>query len=218
MSETIKINEIFHSIQGESSYVGQPTVFIRTSGCHLRCDYCDTKYAYNEGRSLNLDEIISTVENYGAQYVCVTGGEPLLQKNIYKLLTLLCDKNFTVSLETSGDIDCIHVDPRVKMIIDIKTPDSGEKDKYHLNNLSEKIKNDVKTEYKFVICSINDFEWSEEFCLKYDLFRSSTVLYSPSFNMINEKWLAEKIIEKKSRARLQLQLHKYIWNEQQRGV
>ncbi len=218
LPETVKINEIFYSIQGESSLVGYPTVFIRTSGCHLRCTYCDTTYAYNEGEHLSIEEIIGTVKSYDPQYVCVTGGEPMLQKNIHTLLKTLCDMNYTVSLETSGDKDCSAVDERVRKIIDIKTPDSGEKNKFHQANLSEKIKNDVKTEYKFVICSMDDFDWAEEFCLKYDLFRSSRILYSPSYNKINEKWLAEKIISKNSKARLQLQLHKYIWNAQQRGV
>jgi len=218
LDKTIKINEIFYSIQGESSLVGHPTVFIRTSGCHLRCNYCDTTYAYNEGRHLSIEEILCTVNSYDPKYVCVTGGEPLLQKNINSLLQQLCDQNYTVSLETSGDIDCKDVDSRVRKIIDIKTPDSGEENKFHLNNLNKKIKNDVKTEYKFVICSMSDFDWAEEFCLKHDLFRSSTVLYSPSYEKIKEKTLAEKIIKKKSKARLQLQLHKYIWNAQQRGV
>jgi len=216
--ETIKINEIFYSIQGESSYAGYPTVFIRTSGCHLRCTYCDTTYAYNDGDLQTIEQIMKTVQSYKPSYVCVTGGEPLLQKNIYLLLNKLCDLNLNVSLETCGDIDCKLVDPRVKKIIDVKTPDSGEADKFSLNNLPNNLKSSVKTEYKFVICSKDDFSWAEDFCLKHDLFRSNTVLYSPSFEKINEKWLAEKIISKNSKARLQLQLHKYIWNPHVTGV
>jgi len=216
--ETIKINEIFYSIQGESSYAGYPTVFIRTSGCHLRCTYCDTTYAYNDGEHMSIEDIIKKVNSYNPAYVCVTGGEPLLQKNIYVLLNKLCDLNLNVSLETCGDIDCKNVDSRVKKIIDVKTPDSGEADKFSFENLPEKSNASVKTEYKFVICSKEDFTWAEEFCVKYDLFRSNTVLYSPSFEKINEKWLAEKIISKNSKARLQLQLHKYIWNPHVTGV
>ncbi len=216
--ETIKINEIFYSIQGESTYSGYPTVFIRTSGCHLRCSYCDTKYAYNAGDMMSVDEILEKVQSYKPQYVCVTGGEPLLQKNIYLLMKKLCNLNYNVSLETSGDISCNLVDSRVKKIIDVKTPDSGEANKFSLDNLPKNLATLVKTEYKFVICSKSDFQWAEEFCLKHDLFRSSTVLYSPSFKKINEKWLAEKIISKNSNARLQLQLHKYIWNPHITGV
>ncbi len=216
--ETIKINEIFYSIQGESSYVGQPTVFIRTSGCHLRCTYCDTTYAYNDGKLLSVDEIIKSVAQHKTRYVCVTGGEPLLQKHIYILMKKLCDEDYIVSLETSGDIDCAKVDPRVKKIIDVKTPDSGEAGKFSEKNLPVNLKNDVKTEYKFVICSKEDFSWAEEFSTRHDLFRFNTVLYSPSFSKINEKWLAETILSKNSKARLQLQLHKYIWNPHTTGV
>src|SRR4051812_6297312 len=123
----LKINEIFFSIQGESSRVGYPTVFVRTSGCHLRCTYCDTKYAYHEGEYKSVEDVLTTVRSFPTRFVCVTGGEPLLQPAIFELMTRLCDLNFAVSLETSGDKDCGAVDPRVKKIIDIKTPDSGAK-------------------------------------------------------------------------------------------
>lgn len=213
--EKIKLNEIFHSLQGESSYVGQRTVFVRTSGCHLRCTYCDTTYAYYEGHKKTVDEIIEEIKPYDAQYVCLTGGEPLLQKASYTLMSRLCDLGYKVSLETSGDIDCKDVDKRVKKIIDIKTPDSGEPDTFNLDNL---IFRDYFTEYKFVICSEKDFNWAEEFIRDHKLLEKNNVLYSPSYGKISEQWLAEHIIEKKSKVRLQLQLHKYIWPDVQRGV
>lgn len=211
----LKINEVFFSIQGESSYVGHPTVFVRTSGCHLRCTYCDTTYAYHDGTTRQLDDLLQEIESYGAQYVCITGGEPLLQKEVYPLMTQLCDRGHLVSVETSGDIDCQHVDKRVKKIIDVKTPDSGEPKAFNHENLKYA---DVNTEFKFVICSEADFFWSEYFSQQHNLFKTSTVLYSPSFGQIDAAWLAEKILAEKSSARLQLQLHKYIWSPTQRGV
>lgn len=211
----LKINEIFYSIQGESTYAGLPTVFIRLSGCHLRCTYCDTTYAYHEGEKQNLDLILEKVRSYGAKYVCVTGGEPLLQKDVYPLMTKLCDEGFLVSLETSGDISCAQVDPRVKKIIDVKTPDSGEFGKFSVENLNFA---DVNSEFKFVICSEQDFIWSENFVKEHALANKTTVLYSPSFRVIDENWLAKKILSANSSARLQLQLHKYIWSSEMRGV
>ncbi len=214
-TETLKINEIFFSIQGESSWVGYPTVFVRTSGCHLRCTYCDTTYAYHEGQTMTVDEILECVTQHPALHVCVTGGEPLLQKSVYTLLFRLCELGLNVSLETSGDKDCAAVDPRVKKIIDIKTPDSGEPERFDPNNLRFA---DKHTEFKFVICSENDFLWAEDFARKNKLFQKSNVLYSPSFKKVKERWLAEKILSTRSSARLQLQLHKYIWPADARGV
>lgn len=211
----LKINEIFYSIQGESTYVGLPTVFVRTSGCHLRCTYCDTKYAYYEGKKIGLEDVISEIKKYPAKYVCVTGGEPLLQDESYNLLTRLCDLGYTVSLETSGDISCEKVDPRVRKIIDIKTPDSGEPNKFAPQNLNL---SDVNSEFKFVICSENDFYWAENFIKEHRLNEKYTVLYSPSYESITPQWLAEKILKENSQVRLQLQLHKYIWNPHTRGV
>jgi len=211
----IKINEIFFSIQGESSWVGFPTVFVRTSGCHLRCTYCDTTYAYHEGRHMGVDAIVEKIREFPAEFVCITGGEPLLQNGVYDLMTRLCDLGYNVSIETSGDKDCARVDARVKKIIDVKTPDSGEPGAFALSNLSF---NDKRTEFKFVICSERDFDWAENFASEKDLFKKSNVLYSPSFKMVDERWLAEKILKQKSRARLQLQMHKYIWPHDARGV
>lgn len=214
-SAEIKINEIFYSIQGESSWSGYPTVFVRTSGCHLRCTYCDTTYAYHDGEHWPLDQIIEEVKKHPARFVCVTGGEPLLQSGIYSLLTQLCDLGYNVSLETSGDKDCAGVDGRVKKIIDIKTPDSGEPGAFSSKNL---LFANAHTEFKFVICSEKDFLWAEDFCEKNKLFEKSNVLYSPSFKKVDELWLAEKILKSKSPARMQMQLHKYIWPANARGI
>jgi 7-carboxy-7-deazaguanine synthase len=211
----IKINEIFHSIQGETTYVGQPTVFVRTTGCNLRCTYCDTKYSYYEGEYQSSEEIITKIEAFGASYVCITGGEPLLQKEVLPLMKTLCDRGYNVSLETSGSKSCRDVDPRVKIILDVKTPDSGAKDSFLMENLDFV---NEKTEFKFVISTVEDFDWSEKFCRQHDLFKKFIVLYSPSYGQMPERSLAEKILEKKSSARLQLQLHKYIWSADLRGV
>ncbi len=214
----IKINEVFYSIQGETTYTGFPTVFVRTTGCNLRCTYCDTQYSYYEGHFLSIDQIINQIKSYDTQYVCITGGEPLLQKGVIELMSRLCEENFTVSLETSGSKLINLVDPRVKIILDVKTPDSGEPNSFLIENLKWI---HSSTEFKFVICSENDFEWSENFCRQHDLLKKFTVLYSPSFGQVSEKWLAEKILSKKSNApfiRLQLQLHKYIWSADTRGV
>lgn len=214
-SNQLKINEIFYSIQGESSYAGYPTVFVRTSGCNLRCTYCDTAYAYYSGQVMSEDSIVSEVVRHRARYVCLTGGEPLMQKQSLSLMRRLCDLGLKVSLETGGSLDCHDVDSRVKKIIDVKTPDSGEGKSFFAGNLRFA---DVNTEFKFVICSENDFIWAENFAAENDLFEKSNVLYSPAFKRVEEKWLAKKILSKNSPARLQLQLHKYIWFPHSRGV
>lgn len=211
----IKINEIFFSIQGESSYVGYPTVFVRTSGCNLRCTYCDTTYAYYSGTPMSREDILAEVAKHPAKYVCVTGGEPLFQKEVLQLLTELCDRGYKVSLETSGSIDCKDVDARVRKIIDVKTPDSGEVKSFAEGNLAFL---DENTEFKFVICSEKDFEWAENFSRTKNLFEKTNVLYSPAFRRVDENWLAKKILSESSPARLQLQLHKYIWSPHSRGV
>ncbi len=211
----IKINEIFYSIQGETTYVGQPTVFVRTTGCNLRCTYCDTKYSYFEGDFFAADEIKQKISEYGASYVCITGGEPLLQRETLPLMQDLCDLHYKVSLETSGSKSCELVDTRVKIILDVKTPDSGAADSFLLENLNYA---NASTEFKLVICSEKDFEWAEQFCRQHDLFEKFIVLYSPSYGQVSERWLAEKILSSHSKARLQLQLHKYIWNPELRGV
>lgn len=236
LEQKLKINEIFFSIQGESSWVGYPTVFIRTTGCNLRCKYCDTTYAYYEGSMQSVGEILSAVRATGARYVCVTGGEPLLQPNVHVLLKQLCDAGFMVSIETGGSLDGSSIDRRVKKIIDVKTPDSGAADSFDPRNLpSSRVLRGAdsatvspvvnpefepahKTEFKFVICSESDFEWAENFVRENQLFAETEVLYSPAFQRIDAKWLAEKILASKSPARLQTQLHKFIWSAHVRGV
>ncbi len=211
----LKINEIFYSIQGESTFVGWPTVFVRTSGCHLRCTYCDTTYAYYEGEKLSQEQIIEKVQSYPAKHVCITGGEPMLQDNSLPLMEKLCDLGYTVSLETCGDISCEFVDPRVHLVIDVKTPDSGEVEKFNEKNLQLK---NVNCEFKFVICTERDFFWATDFCKRNKLFDKHAVFFSPSFGQVKEDWLAKKILSENSSARLQLQLHKYIWSPEKRGV
>lgn len=211
----MKINEIFYSIQGESSYVGYPTVFVRTSACNLRCTYCDTTYAYYDGSKMTEDTVMEKIASYGTKYVCITGGEPLLQPDVIPLMKRLCDLGYKVSLETSGSIGCQAVDPRVKKVIDVKTPDSGAADSFDMANLQFA---DSHSEFKFVICSEADFSWAEKFAREHDLFSRTNVLYSPAFQQVEEKWLAKKILSENSSARLQLQLHKYIWSPHTRGV
>ena len=211
----LKINEIFYSIQGESSFAGLPTVFIRTTACNLRCHYCDTTYSYYEGGFKKISELIETVKSYGTEYVCLTGGEPLLQKYSLQFMKILCDLGFKVSLETSGSKPIKDVDPRVSVILDVKTPDSGAADSFLLENIQASLPH---TEYKFVITSEKDLEWSENFCRQHDLTKKFTVLFSPSHAQVSERWLAEKILEKKLKVRLHLQQHKYIWLPTTRGV
>ena len=215
MSGQLKINEIFYSIQGESSWVGYPTVFVRLTGCNLRCHYCDTKYSYYEGEIQAFDKIFLQIEETGAQYVCVTGGEPLLQPAVFPFMQQLCDRGYKVSLETSGAKSCEKVDPRVKIILDVKTPASGEEKSFDMRNLELRR---ADTEFKFVIADENDFDWAENFIREHNLANDFSILYSPSFGQISEKWLAKKILSEKSSARLQLQLHKYIWPSDTRGV
>lgn len=211
----LKINEIFYSIQGETSYVGHPTVFVRTTGCNLRCTYCDTKYSYYDGEMLSISQILETVRKHRTEYVCITGGEPLLQKEVLELMNQLCVENYKVSVETSGSKSIQDVPRNVKIILDVKTPDSGAANSFLSENLMHL---QDSTEFKFVICSENDFEWSENFCRQHHLFGNFTILYSPSYGQVSERWLAEKILQKNSTARLQLQLHKYIWSAETRGV
>lgn len=213
MSKILKVNEIFFSIQGESSKTGMPTSFIRLSGCHLRCQYCDTQYAYHKGDDLEIQTIIEKMKAYSTKHICITGGEPLLQKNVYPLMTQLCDLDYQVSLETSGDKSTVSVDARVKKIIDIKTPHSQAGTKVHPDNL----KNLANTELKFVICSDQDFQWAENFIEKNNL-KQANILYSPSWEEMTATHLAEKILSSQSPAQLQIQLHKYLWPDKAFGV
>ena len=211
----LKINEIFYSIQGESSLTGKPTVFIRTSGCHLRCTYCDTVYAYYDGKKMSDEDIIEKISKYPCKRLCLTGGEPLLQKGTLTLLDKLLNLDYFCSIETSGDLDCSPLPKKVKKIIDIKTPDSGEADAICMDNL--KFVGDQKTEFKFVICSERDFEWSLSFAAKHQMFQNSEILFSPSYGRVSTEWLAEKILKSGQEIRLQIQLHKVVWPETLKG-
>lgn len=164
---------------------------------------------------MSIENILQSIKNYDAEYICITGGEPLLQSEIHKLINILCDLGHKVSLETSGSKSIELVDPRVKVILDVKTPDSGAPDSFLLKNIDFSNEN---TEYKFVISTLNDFDWAEQFCRQHELLKKFTVLYSPSHGQVSELWLAENILLKKSKARLHLQLHKYIWLPTTRGV
>jgi 7-carboxy-7-deazaguanine synthase len=208
--QTLKIYEIFYSLQGESSRVGLPTVFVRLTGCPLRCVYCDTEYAFSGGGNMTLDEIAKKVKTFGTQYVTVTGGEPLAQKNCIQLLKMLCDAGYSVSLETGGALDISAVDTRVSIILDIKTPGSGEVEKNYWSNLSL-LK--TKDEVKFVLCNEEDYVWAKEVLQKYALGNKCPILFSPVFNQVNPTQLAEWILIDQLPVRMQVQLHKILWGE-----
>jgi 7-carboxy-7-deazaguanine synthase len=212
MSGTLRINEIFYSLQGETSRVGIPTVFIRLTGCPLRCGYCDTAYAFHQGEQMSLAAIMDKVRTYGARYVTVTGGEPLAQPDCLPLLNQLCDESFNVSLETSGAMPIEHVDVRVTTILDLKTPGSGESDRNLESNIARLKKND---EVKFVICDRRDYDWAKAKCDQYDLRdRVAEVLFSPSFAQLAYQDLAQWMLDDRLPVRMQLQLHKHIWGDE----
>jgi len=211
MSE-LRITEIFHSLQGETSTTGLPTVFVRLTGCPLRCGYCDTAYAFEGGQKMALSDIMATVNDYGARYVTVTGGEPLAQPQCIDLLEQLCDAGYRVSLETSGAMSVADVDPRVFKIVDLKTPGSGEMARNLYDNIPLLLPHD---EVKFVICDRQDYDWS---CLKMDELqladKVAEILFSPSQGELAPKQLAEWMLQDKLNVRMQLQTHKYIWGDQ----
>ncbi len=207
----LRITEIFYSLQGESSYVGQPTVFIRLTGCPLRCGYCDTAYAFTGGEWMTLSQILDEVSQYQPKYVCVTGGEPLAQKPCPELLQVLCDAGYQVSIETSGAMDISGIDPRVKRIMDIKTPDSGEESKNRVSNIDCLTPLD---EVKFVLCSRADYDWAKQKLVELKLAERCTVLFSPEHQGLSASQLADWMIEDKLHVRFQLQLHKYLWNNE----
>jgi 7-carboxy-7-deazaguanine synthase len=208
----LRITEIFCSLQGESRSVGYATVFVRLTGCPLRCYYCDTKYAYSGGNLFDIDAIIEQVLGYGVPYVTVTGGEPLAQEGVIELLQKLCDAGLMVSLETSGALDIEPVDTRVSRVVDIKTPGSGEASKNRWKNLALLTSND---QVKFVICDRADFDWSKRILEKYQLTDSCEVLFSPSMDEMNATQLADWIVEDRLPVRFQLQLHKILWGDKQ---
>ena len=214
--KTLTINEIYHSIQGESTWAGEPCVFVRLTFCDLRCTYCDTEYAFYEGRKQTLKEIVDAVAALQCPLVEITGGEPLLQKNVLPLMTMLADAGHAVLLETSGAHDISTVDPRVHRIMDLKTPGSGESARNLFSNIERLTQRD---EVKFVIGSREDYEWSREQVGRYALTqRCRAVLFSPIFGRIDPREIVEWILADRLPVRFQLQMHKFIWAPTKRGV
>lgn len=211
-SPVLRISEIFHSLQGEARTVGLPTVFVRLTGCPLRCVWCDTPYAFSGGQLMDVDAIIAEVARHGARHVCVTGGEPLAQPECQPLLTALCDAGYAVSLETSGALDISTVDARVSRVVDLKAPDSGESHRNRYENIPLLTAHD---QVKFVIGSRRDYDWARFKCDELSLpARVSDVLFSPVHGELDPRMLAEWILADRLRVRLQLQLHKYLWNNE----
>jgi 7-carboxy-7-deazaguanine synthase len=213
--QTLRVTEIFHSIQGESTYVGQPCVFVRLTGCPLRCTWCDTDYSFYGGTSLSIGEILTKVREYGCQLVEVTGGEPLAQPVALSLIARLCDIGYTVLIETSGAIDAQSVDQRARLILDVKCPGSGMTDRMYWPNLDRLT---AKDEAKFVLASRADYEWARGIVNQYRLAERCTVLFSPVFGSLDLRPLAEWILADRLSVRFQLQMHKYIWAPDMRGV
>ena len=210
-TDSLRITEIFLSIQGESSTVGWPTVFVRTTGCPLRCQYCDTAYAFSGGERLSLKAILARVQEYGMRHVTVTGGEPLAQAATLKLMTCLCDAGFAVSLETSGALSVARVDPRVMQVVDIKTPGSREATRNLWSNLAHLRAGD---QLKFVICDREDYEWSRARVAEMALPNTIEILFSPSHDSLPGRTLAEWILADRLPVRMQIQLHKVLWGNE----
>lgn len=206
----LRVTEIFLSLQGESRSVGLPTVFVRLTGCPLRCQYCDTAYAFHGGESMSLDRILTQVADFRVRHVTVTGGEPLAQKGCLTLLSRLCDADYEVSLETSGAMAVEEVDPRVIRVMDIKTPGSGEAAKNRFENLSHLTARD---QIKFVICDRADYDWAKELLTAQRLDRRCEVLFSPSAAQLPARELADWIVADRLPVRFQIQLHKYLWGD-----
>ena len=209
--ERLRLTEIFLSLQGESNSVGWPTVFVRLTGCPLRCQYCDTTYSFFGGDWWEIDAILAEVAKHGVRHVCVTGGEPLAQKRCTILLQRLCDAGYTVSLETSGALDIGAVDPRVSRVVDIKTPGSAEVHRNRWENIPLLTHHD---EVKFVICSREDYEWSRAIVAEHALASRCDVLLSPSFGQVAPRDLAQWIVDDRLPVRFQLQLHKILWGDE----
>ena len=207
---TLRINEIFLSIQGETTRTGLPTIFIRLTGCPLRCHYCDTAYAFHEGRTRSGTDIMAAMAGWDTRFVTVTGGEPLAQKSCLILLQHLCDRGYDVSLETSGAIDIKEVDPRVCKILDLKSPGSGESGRNLMSNLAHMTARD---QFKFVICDRGDYEWARDLALRHELAARSEVLFSPSHGQLPPGQLADWVLADQLPVRLQIQLHKYLWGD-----
>ena len=210
-SDRLRITEIFLSLQGEARDAGWPTVFVRLTGCPLRCQYCDTAYAFHGGQWRDIDGILAEVGSHGVRHVCVTGGEPLAQRRCLALLSRLCDAGYAVSLETSGAIDIGGVDPRVSRVVDIKTPGSEEVARNRWENLALLTPRD---QVKFVVCSRADFEWARDIVAGHQLDRRCEVLFSPSHAQLSARELADWIVAEKLPVRFQMQLHKQLWGEE----
>ena len=208
--DRLRITEIFLSLQGEARDIGWPTVFVRLTGCPLRCQYCDTAYAFHGGQWRGIESILDEVASQGVRHVCVTGGEPLAQKRVIGLLTRLCDAGYTVSLETSGALDIGEVDSRVSRIVDLKTPGSME---MHRNLWSNVALLTARDQVKFVICSRADYDWAKDIVDEHALTARCDVLFSPSFTQINPRDLADWIVADRLPVRFQLQLHKVLWDD-----
>jgi 7-carboxy-7-deazaguanine synthase len=211
----MKVNEIFYSIQGESTFSGLPCVFVRLTGCNLRCSYCDTKYAYEEGEEKAIDQIIEKVNSYNCNLVQITGGEPLLQADCVKLAATLVQEEKQVLVETNGSLDITVLKEPIVRILDVKCPGSKEQDKMYWDNLLNLRPDD---NVKFVISNREDFEWAVNIVKKFELLKKSNVFFSPAFRILNPEILSNWIIEKSLPIRMQLQLHKYIWHPEKRGV
>ena len=211
-AERLRITEIFCSLQGEARAAGWPTVFVRLTGCPLRCGYCDTAYAFHGGEWRDIDAIVDEVQSHGVRHVCVTGGEPLAQKRCIALLQKLCDAGFDVSLETSGAIDIGEVDARVSRVVDIKTPGSGEVARNLWDNLPLL---NARDQVKFVICSRADYDWAKDVLAEHRLDERCEVLFSPSYMQVKPRELADWIVADRLPVRFQMQLHKQLWGEEQ---
>ena len=207
----LRITEIFYSLQGEARTVGLPTVFVRLTGCPLRCQYCDTRYAFQGGVAMDIAAVLEQVSRYDTRYVCVTGGEPLSQAACIDLLQALCDVGYDVSLETSGALDVSNIDARVSKVMDLKTPASGEQQRNLFENIDFLSIND---QVKFVICDRNDYQWAKEIIIRYELVNCCEVLMSPSFGQLEAKVLAEWVLEDRLPVRFQLQQHKLLWQDE----
>ncbi len=213
---TLRIIEIFASVQGESSLTGLPTTFVRLAACNLRCRWCDTTYSFGRGEAVAVEQIIETVQKNGCQCVCITGGEPLLQQEVYPLMQTLCNLGYTVSLETSGSLPTNQVDERVRVILDIKCPGSKMSKKNHWPNLAQLRSHD---EVKFVIADREDYLYSVDVCRRYQLFdKKCELLFSPVFGELEPKQLVKWILEDRLPIRLNLQIHKFIWSPETKGV
>ena len=209
-ADRLRITEIFLSLQGEARDSGRPTVFVRLTGCPLRCGYCDTAYAFHGGEWRSIDEIVAQVRELGARHVCVTGGEPLAQKRCIELLRRLCDEGLSVSLETSGAIDVSQVDARVSRVVDVKTPGSGEEPRNLWTNLPLLTAHD---QLKFVLCGRADYEWARAKIAEHAMHERCDVILSPSFGQVDPTELAQWMIDDRIPARMQLQLHKLLWGD-----